>query len=371
MDALILSCSTGGGHNSAGYAVMEELIRRGHNATMLDPYSLIGKNVDKKVGDCYIGIAQRTPHLFGALYGVANQYRKLPIHSPVYSVNKIMLKTMQEYLEKNSFDVIFMPHVFPAEILTYMKKKGVKIPKTVFISTDYTCIPFTEETDCDYYIVPAFELLDEFEMRGISKEKLKPFGIPVKKAFSSQLSRSEALETLGLNSDKKYILLSGGSIGAGQIEKCIKTISRFMTENSEVYLIAICGNNKRLFDKLNKLYGDSENITLITSTDKIACYMKACSVYISKPGGLSSTESAVIGVPLIHVSPIPGCESLNLKFFNERKMSIAVKNCEEDLISALNSLRNEQLVAEMLENQKKYINQFACADICDFAEKII
>lgn len=30
MEALILSCGTGGGHNAAGYAVKEELERRGH-----------------------------------------------------------------------------------------------------------------------------------------------------------------------------------------------------------------------------------------------------------------------------------------------------------------------------------------------------
>ena len=40
MEALILSCSTGGGHNAAARAVKEELLRRGHNAVMLDPYTL-------------------------------------------------------------------------------------------------------------------------------------------------------------------------------------------------------------------------------------------------------------------------------------------------------------------------------------------
>ena len=39
MEALILSCGTGGGHNAAGYAVKEELERRGHNVKMLDPYT--------------------------------------------------------------------------------------------------------------------------------------------------------------------------------------------------------------------------------------------------------------------------------------------------------------------------------------------
>ena len=38
----------------------------------------------------------------------------------------------------------------------------------------------------------------------------------------------------------------------------------------------------------------------------MADYMAACDVFITKPGGLSSTEAAVAGIPLIHISPIPG-----------------------------------------------------------------
>ena len=63
MDTLIMSCSTGGGHNAAARAVKEDMIRRGHRAVMLDPYRLAGKGLDKKVGDGYIKIAQKTPRL--------------------------------------------------------------------------------------------------------------------------------------------------------------------------------------------------------------------------------------------------------------------------------------------------------------------
>ena len=41
MEALILSCGTGGGHNSAGIAVKEELLLRGHHVTMLNPYTCL------------------------------------------------------------------------------------------------------------------------------------------------------------------------------------------------------------------------------------------------------------------------------------------------------------------------------------------
>ena len=51
--------------------------------------------------------------------------------------------------------MVVMPHLYPAETITYMKsKREWNLPLTVAVMTDYTCIPFWEETECDYYIAP-------------------------------------------------------------------------------------------------------------------------------------------------------------------------------------------------------------------------
>ena len=54
MDALILSCSTGGGHNAAGTAIKEELEVRGHHVTMMDPYELVSHKLAEEVGNIYV-----------------------------------------------------------------------------------------------------------------------------------------------------------------------------------------------------------------------------------------------------------------------------------------------------------------------------
>ena len=46
-----------------------------------------------------------------------------------------------------------------------MKEKNLLSQKIVAIETDYTCIPFWEETDCDYYIIPHYELIDELQQK--------------------------------------------------------------------------------------------------------------------------------------------------------------------------------------------------------------
>ena len=100
-----------------------------------------------------------------------------------------------------------------------MKHKGLCPPKTIFIATDYTCIPFTEETECDAYVIPAAELAESFTGRGLPAEKLYPLGIPVHKCFSQGESRSEARARLGLDPDRNIFWQPAAVWAAGKSKK--------------------------------------------------------------------------------------------------------------------------------------------------------
>lgn len=369
MKAIILSCSTGGGHDAAGRAVKEELERRGHKAVMLNPYSLKSKRTANIINQVYIKTVQKAPRVFGAVYAIGNAYRRLPFRSPVYFVNGGMAKRLAGLFEKEAPDIVIMPHVFPAEIITNMKNKGMAVPKTVFVATDYTCIPFTEETDCDAYIIPSDRLTNEFIGRKIPKDRLYPFGIPVSRRFSQPLSRDAAADTLGLDKSKRYILLSGGSMGAGKLIWAIKILYDMFKNDENTRLIVMCGSNEWLYKKLNKHY--SRRIIAVKYTDKAAEYMRLADIYITKPGGLSSTEGAVMGVPTVHILSIPGCETKNMRFFGETGMSIPVKRLGKQLAVSVKKLETAAEREKMTENQQKYINKNAAADICSLAEKLI
>ena len=71
----------------------------------------------------------------------------------------------------------------------------------------------------------------------------------------------------------------------------------------------------------------------------------------TKPGGLSSTEAAVSGIPIIHTNPIPGCENRNLEFFEQRHMSIARKSFLGQLRAGQKILEKEKLRKEMIRAQ--------------------
>ena len=61
MHVLILSCNTGGGHNSAGAAVLEALRARGHTGEVVDFLSLAGKKVSERVSGLYVGMVKNVP----------------------------------------------------------------------------------------------------------------------------------------------------------------------------------------------------------------------------------------------------------------------------------------------------------------------
>ncbi len=369
MEALVLSCATGGGHHAAAEAVCEALANRGHHADFLDPYTLCGKNRDVHVGNCYIKCVQRAPGLFGMIYRLGNLYRRFPGKSPVFWANKKMADFMQEYLERHTYDVILTTHLFPGEILTHLQRRGVSLPKIIFIATDYTCIPFTEETGCDYFIIPSPVQKQEFCMWGIAPEKIVPIGIPVKQGFREEIDREEALRRLGLNPQKRYILMAGGSVGAGKFLEAIRILRRYLQEHRETVLIVICGANQRLYERIEKKYRGEPQLLFVKTTRHMAEYLRGCDVYLSKPGGISSTEAAAANIPLIHISPIPGCETKNQTFFSEYGMSIVSASLKKDLLRAVQKLSDREAADKMKKAQREMIDPSAADKIAAFAEK--
>ncbi len=368
MDALILSCGTGGGHNSAGAAIAEELTRRGHRAVMINPYMLHSKRVAGWINRLYIILARKAPEMFGALYGAGELYRRLPFRSPVYFANRGMIPVMQEYLSKRHFDVIIMPHLFPAEILTNMKEQGISLPATIFVATDYICIPFTEETDCDAYVIPSEGLEKVFVDYGLPAEKLHPLGIPVQSRFREKEDREKVRIRLGLEPDKKYILIAGGSMGGGKIRRAVQILADETADRKDTELIVICGNNRRLYRELKAKA--LPGMRVLGYTGDMAAYMKAADLFITKPGGLSSTEAAVCGVPMVHVAAIPGCEIDNARYFSSRGMSRSCPTSRSGMHAAVEMLDDRKSCETMLQRQQELVHPDAAAQICELAERL-
>lgn len=368
MNILILSCDTGAGHNTTGLAVLEELKRRGHHVKMKDPFQLSQSLIARNIGSFYVKLVQRHPRLFGLAYRLGMLVTKMPFQSPVYYANGLMAKHMERYLSNNAADVVVAPHLYPAEILTYMKRHHIPCPKLLFIATDYACIPFTEETDCDYFVIPHESLAESFRKRGIPSEKLMPFGIPVRSAFTRSLTKEEARKQLGLSPHEVCYLVMGGSMGAGKVKQIVTDLAKHRQEDE--HIIVICGNNTALEKSLLNRYGNVPGISILGATGQMALYMYACDLLYSKPGGLTSTEAAVVGIPLVHTAPIPGCETINRAFFQKHGMSVSARDAKQQAALGRRLLHSPKALHHMKKQQHAFTSRDSVKKICDLIEEM-
>ena len=370
MNVLIMSCGTGGGHNSAAMAVKAEMERGGHTVTLLNPYDLRSGKLAHVVDEAYIRVATYTPIFFGILYTLGNLYRRLPWHSPVYLLNRRMAGKMDAYFKDHPTDAVVMTHFFPGQILTGMKDKGMDVPPSVLVATDYTCLPFAEECRCEAYVIPTEDLTKSFTRRGVPEEKIYPLGIPVNSAFHHGTPREEAKRALGMQMDKHYILISGGSIGAGKLPRTIRILDELTRESNAVRIVVICGSNTALYKKLKKRFGD--RVDVIGSTTKMPLYMRACELYVTKAGGLSTTEAAVNGTLLALLPSIPGCESYNIHYFEKRGMGRRIHANKPSLSRMLTVLGRDAVRENMIASQHAHIHADAAERIaaltCELAE---
>lgn len=313
MRFLILSCNTGEGHNSAAKAVKEYFESFGDECDIKDALAFWSPEKSKIISKGHVFIYRKMPKLFGVSYRFEeNHPPKEGDESLMYELVIKGCDSLEEFLNTNSYDAVLCTHVFSAMMMTELKKRRKCGIKTYFVATDYTCSPGVNQTALDAYFIPHIKLTDEFAANGIPRSKLIPSGIPVRIAFYSKEEPEVAKSELSLPAGRKVVLLMCGSMGCGPIKALAECLPYQMPPDS--VLVVICGNNTRLYKTLTK-YPQPENLRIIGYTAKMPLYMDAADLILTKPGGLSTTEAAVKGLPMLFINAVPGCETRNYEFF--------------------------------------------------------
>ena len=371
MKVLILSCNTGGGHNSAAKAIKEAFDERGHYCCVMDALSFGGQKASDLVCDTYIEMVKKTPKLFGEIYKMGNKLGQFnqemgKHHSPIYYVNKLYADALEEYINENGFDLVICVHIFPAEAMTSLKKHNkIHIP-FYFVATDYYCPPMLEETTPDIIFTAHKDSTFTYLDHGIDKNLLIPTGIPVSKKFLTKKDKLEMRKELGLNESDEVFLLMSGSMGYGDLLDTTRYI--FENGNEHTRIIAITGHNEDLYKELQSTFKDETRLILLGFTDRVSDYLDASDVLLTKPGGLSSTEALAKGIVLIHTTPIPGCESENVQFFTEHHLSVCAKEASDAGRLAIDVMKDKFLQKQILEAQDNYRCINSAKQIVDYSE---
>lgn len=353
MKYLILSLSTGGGHNSAAQAVADAMKNQGQEAEVYDCFGIISPFQSKLVCGVYLWLVKHVPSFFGLLYNTSYRLTKPNRESLVFTINAYNTGRLAKFIHESNPDAIITTHIFAAQQLTYLKKNGkIKLP-LVGVITDYDVQPFWDETDMDIIFTPHESLSEDYRARGVNNARLVATGIPVDPSVSPPENLRKAKEAFGLDPSRRHVLVAGGSMGAGNLPETITRLLKTLDESVQV--IVVCGSNKKLIRKFERMKVPKERLRIEGYVRPLHKLIAASDLFISKPGGLSSTEAFVSRCPLIAVHPIQGVESHNASFMKKHGIAVCPDKDEAITREAHRLLTHPEARKEMLYAMEKHV----------------
>jgi UDP-N-acetylglucosamine--N-acetylmuramyl-(pentapeptide) pyrophosphoryl-undecaprenol N-acetylglucosamine transferase len=202
--------------------------------------------------------------------------------------------------------------------------------------------------------------------------KIRFLGNPVRKSISGILpNREDAIRHFGLRTDRKTILVFGGSLGAGIFNECMDNAADLIEENHEnVQWIWQCGQ-MYLSQYENCKTASMSNVWFSAFINDMDKAYAAADIVICRAGALAIAELAILGKAAILVpSPYVTADHqrMNAVVLEKSKATVHLSQTEarELLIKrAFELLNNESELREIRQNIQKFGNMNASEAIAE------
>lgn len=151
-------------------------------------------------------------------------------------------------------------------------------------------------------------------------------------------------------------------------------IKELMNNPRKLRLTIVCGKNEHLKNKLLKHYSKeipNKKLHILGYSDLVSELMDASNIIISKPGGLTVTESIRKQLPLVIPFVIPGQETQNAKFLVEENCAIKLNSISEVNLIINDLIDNPNKLLTMHENLKKLGSNYSMQKIVELSNHII
>lgn len=366
---LIFYGSYGGGHLSAARSIKEYITNNYEdtNVYMVDCIEYINKALNRVTTKAYSEIAKNAHWIWKKVYYGAEDGAFSKLNDKTQKLLSIKLnKLIQDY----NPDLIISTHPFSSHMCAVLKKKKKINTKIATILTDYA--PHKQwlmyPAYIDYFFVAHQGMKQDLLKRKIKENQIKVTGIPLSNRFLANYNKEKILSEFNLSSKKRTILFfAGGEQGFGK-DKVFKMLKTIIEKFPNLQVIAISGKNEKMkksFDKLVEKTNSDETVKVIKYTNKVPELMSVSDLVITKPGGLTTTESLASGLPIIVINPIPGQEEENAEFLESKGVAVWIKkddSIEDELYEILNS---EEKLKSMKINARLLAKKNSTKDICE------
>ena len=311
-------------------------------------------------------MAKKAPWAWGKVYSNSQKgaLSKLSVAS-----NKLMSKKLYKLICDYEPNLIISTHPFSSQMCSYLKKNGKLNSKIATIMTDFA--PHKQwligSDFIDYFFVSHQGMKNDLVSKGINYNKVFATGIPLSNRFLKHYNKNEILNSFGLLPNKKTVLFfGGGEFGLGK-STTYNILKSFVEDIEGIQVVAIAGKNLKMKQNFQSLVDDNNKndcVKVLEYTDKVPELMSISDLVVTKPGGLTTTESLASGLPIVVINPIPGQEEENAQFLESKNVAIWIKKNDDvkkilsELFSSNEKMRNMKIHARLLAKKN------STKDIC-------
>jgi processive 1,2-diacylglycerol beta-glucosyltransferase len=326
---LVLSASVGAGHLRAAEAV--ELALRQiaphievQNRDVLEFTNAVFRRM---YGTAYLDLVNYFPHFVGYFYdwlegdGDTRTRKRDRLRQ---AVQKLNLGAFERFLTDQQWNLVINTHFLPADLIATLRTRGELGLPQVTVCTDFDTHRLWVNQPCERYFCATDEGSLHLQHYGVPAGAIDVTGIPIHPVFAEPADRARCLAQQGLVGDRPVLLQLCGGFGVGPVEAVYQSLLRV---ERPCEIVVVCGRNAELKEALEKLpLPERHRVKILGLSREIDQLMGCADLLISKPGGLTTSESLARGLPMVIVNPIPGQESRNSDYLLESGAGVKVNH---------------------------------------------
>lgn len=360
---MILTAGVGSGHNIAAAAVAE-ICRRRPDCEALEQLDVLEVTNDlyrTLYDDVYFALVDAMPWLVSWGYERNNPpFRPNSMQTLWDQLNTTAVVTAVREFAPTT---VICTHFLPARLVSLLIARGDLQATLSVITTDYDFQGLWLSTPFHRFFVARDETRAHMIEMGLPGDRITESGIPVRELYGQPIERAAVLARYQLRDDLPIVLISAGAAGGGYTEQVVR---QALDIRAAFQAVVVCGRNDELRATLDGLVAaERERFRVLGYVTDMPDLMRVASVFVGKPGGLSSSECMAAGLPMVLVKPIPGQETRNSDFLLEGGAALRC-NYETTVGYKLEWLLHEpQRLKQMAQAARHLGRPHAAADIVE------
>jgi len=356
-----VSAAVGGGHNSAARALMEQLAREAPHVRceLVDMMSLVPGAFRAYYAGGFALAMTRLPWAYGLGFHLTNRP-----HCPRRSFGERLRLAWERWntgrfaakLLRDRPALIVHTHFLAPPVVARLVAAGrADVPQAVVV-TDNDVHRWWYSEGVEQWFLPNDDARATLDRWGIAPQRVAVCGIPIHPKWIAPVDREKVLAEWRLPTDRKIVLLSGGTeFTCGPV---VKIARRIVAARADVCVVVLAGRNKKLLARLAAT-AEARDGRIVPQgfTDRLHELAEVASLMLTKPGGVTTSECLSKGLPMVLMNPVPGQEGANAEYFRRAGTAVVAKGAGEIVRAATALLDDPEATARMSDCARRLYRQ--------------